>query len=140
MTPWVVDASVAVKWFLPELHSEAANRVLTSKRELLAPDLIWAEVGNTLWKRFRRNEITLMEAEGILKDFMRFPLETYAAKALLDAAWSFASQLGISVYDALYFALAAGRNCSLVTADRKLYDSSPKNSFGTKLIWIEDVA
>jgi predicted nucleic acid-binding protein len=40
----VVDASVAAKWFLPEADSEAAGRLLTGRRKLLAPDLIRIEV------------------------------------------------------------------------------------------------
>ncbi len=133
-----MDTSVAVKWFLPEIHREAATRVLKSKRELLAPDLIWAEVGNTLWKKVRRDEITPEEANDILKDFMRFPIQTYGHKTLLEAAWSLAGQSAISVYDGLYLALAVGRDCSLVTADRKFYDALHKKSIGSRLVWIED--
>jgi len=43
----VVDASVAVKWVLREEHGAAARRVL-STRQLLAPHLLWAEVGQHL--------------------------------------------------------------------------------------------
>ena len=135
MRPLVVDASVAVKWFLPEIYAEAAERVLKSKRQMLSPDLIWAEVGNVLWKKVRRHEITTEEAGDILKDFLKFPLETYASKVLLSAAWDFAGRAGVSVYDGLYLALATGQHCSLVTADRKLYEKFPK----LKLVWVEDI-
>ncbi|MGH8512394.1 MAG: type II toxin-antitoxin system VapC family toxin, partial [Gammaproteobacteria bacterium] len=57
MSRWVVDASVAIKWFLPEVHSESANRLLRVDYQLLSPDLIWAEFGNVLWKKWRREEI-----------------------------------------------------------------------------------
>lgn len=139
MTAFVVDASVAVKWFLPEIHAEAAGRILKSKQLLLAPDLIWAEVGNAVWKKVRWGEITSAEAEGILKDFIRFPLQTYASKTLLEAAWRLADQVGITVYDGLYLALAAGQGCPLITADRKLYQSIRKKPIGSRLIWVEDV-
>ncbi len=139
MTALVVDASVAVKWFLPEIHSQAAERVLICGEKLSAPDPIWAEVGNALYKRVIRKEITLEEASAILKDFLRFPLLTYASKSLLDAAWAFAGRFSLSVYDSLYLALAAGLNCSLVTADKKFYDAMQKKSLGPKLVWVEDV-
>ena len=138
MSALVVDASVAVKWFLPEIHSEAAGRVLKSRKALLAPDLIWAEIGNVLWKKVRRDELGSEEAQGILEDFMRFPLEAYACKILLHPAWDLAVRLGVSVYDGLYLALAAGKKCSLVTADRKLYESLRNKPVGFKLIWVED--
>lgn len=41
----VVDASVAAKWFVPEIHQPAALRLLDDRHELLSPDLITAEFG-----------------------------------------------------------------------------------------------
>ena len=49
----VIDASVAVKWFIPEIHSQTAVKLLAGKKTLYAPDLIYAEVGNTLWKKWK---------------------------------------------------------------------------------------
>lgn len=138
MSSVVVDASVAIKWFLPEIHSEAAGRVLKSRQRILAPDLIWAEVGNTLWKKNIRQEITVEESGGILKDFLRFPLQIYSSKILLDTAWNLAVRYRVSVYDGLYLALALGRGCLLVTADRKFYESLRGESIGRKLTWVED--
>ena len=138
MTMLVVDASVAVKWFLPEIHSQAAERILKSRRKLLAPDLIWAEVGNALWKKVRRDEILPEEANGILRDFLRFPVQTYESKILLPTAWDLAIQSDTSVYDALYLSLAIGQNCPLVTADRKFYETFKKSS-ELWLVWVEDI-
>ena len=44
----VIDASVAVKWFVPEIHSAAAARLLEPEIVLCAPDLIGPEFGNVL--------------------------------------------------------------------------------------------
>ena len=139
MSALVVDASVVVKWFLPEIHSQAAGRILKSKREFLAPDLIWAEVTNTLWKKQLKRELSLEEASSILKDFLRFPIQTFSSRSLLDTAWVLSCQLDLSVYDGLYLALAVGHGCPLVTADRKFYELLQKESVGSKLIWVEDV-
>ncbi|HVG07663.1 MAG TPA: type II toxin-antitoxin system VapC family toxin, partial [Thermoanaerobaculia bacterium] len=68
MTRIVVDASVAIKWFLPEQHSLQALRLLEGGRELVAPDLIWAEIGNVLWKRWRQGELADENARTILRD------------------------------------------------------------------------
>ena len=138
MKALIIDASVAVKWFLPEVHSNDAIRILKSKQELLAPDLIWAEVGNTLWKKVLRKEITTEESSQILKDFLRFPIQTYGSKPLLDTAWTLAVQWKVSVYDGLYLALAVGLDFPLVTADRRFHESLQKN-LPEKLIWIEDI-
>jgi predicted nucleic acid-binding protein len=44
----VVDASVAVKWFIPEAGEEAAAKLLGGKKRLIAPALIRLEVTGTL--------------------------------------------------------------------------------------------
>ena len=139
MSAIVIDASVAVKWFLPEPQAHAARRVLKGRRKLLAPDLIWAEVGNVLWKRCQRAELTHELAQRILRDFKQFPLETYAAKALLEPAWILATQYRISVYDGLYLALAIGRNCKLVTADHSLVDSIKEKPFASVVVALEHI-
>jgi predicted nucleic acid-binding protein len=44
----VVDASVVIRWFLPEALAEAALRVAASDRAFLGPELLGAEFANTL--------------------------------------------------------------------------------------------
>ena len=51
MKPVVVDASVLTKLFFEECHSDAAERCVKRAGDLLAPDLIWAEAANVIWKR-----------------------------------------------------------------------------------------
>lgn len=48
MKKFVVDASVAIKWFVPEIHSDAAARLLDPEIYISAPDLIAPEFGNTI--------------------------------------------------------------------------------------------
>lgn len=48
---WVVDASVAVKWVIPEVLSDAADRVRDGEDDILAPDLLLVEVANALWRK-----------------------------------------------------------------------------------------
>ena len=139
MTTVVVDASVAIKWFLPEVHAPAARRLLQGRRELLAPDLIWAEVGNTLWNKCRHAELTEEEARGILRDFRRFPLHISASHALLEAAWELTRGLAMTLYGGLYLALAVSHACPLVTADRKLCIALQRHPAASALLWVEDV-
>ncbi|MEH2024315.1 type II toxin-antitoxin system VapC family toxin [Nostoc sp.] len=54
MRRYVLDASVAIKWFVLEVHSDKARRLLTSNYTFLVPDFFFAEVANVLWKRVRR--------------------------------------------------------------------------------------
>ena len=43
MSRFVIDASTGAKWFLSEVHSGAARRLLSAKHDLLVPDLFWPE-------------------------------------------------------------------------------------------------
>ena len=50
----VIDASVALKWFVNEDGSKEAEALLTRGDILIAPDLIMPEVCNAAWKMVRR--------------------------------------------------------------------------------------
>jgi predicted nucleic acid-binding protein len=140
LTRIVVDASVAVKWLLPEVHSDAARRLLVREgTELWAPDLIWAEVGNTLWKKIRRGEVPAETASELQEKFRRFPLRIHPSQSLGGTAWILARDFDRSFYDSLYLALALHRACPFVTADRKLYNALERNTAREILVWVEDV-
>lgn len=51
----VIDSGVAIKWFVTEPYTAEARRILDGYRSddltFLAPDLIYAEVGNIAWKK-----------------------------------------------------------------------------------------
>ncbi|MGH8656598.1 MAG: type II toxin-antitoxin system VapC family toxin [Gammaproteobacteria bacterium] len=135
----MIDTSVAVKWFLPEVHSQSASRLLHQDHQILAPDLIWAEFGNVLWKKWRRKEIDADVAEGILRDFRRFPLEIHGSERLLQLAWAIATEFKRTVYDCLYLALAQRTGGILVTADSKFHNALKITRLDRALLWIEDL-
>jgi predicted nucleic acid-binding protein len=134
---FVVDASVAIKWFLPEIHSADALRLLRTEHSLLAPDLLWAEVGNILWKRWRRNELSDETAYAILRDLRRLPLQIRPSDELAETAWSIATRRERSFYDSLYVALGDQEGCPMVTADAKLFNALGGAASG--LLWVEDI-
>jgi len=116
----VVDASVAVKWFLDEPGSAEARGLLGRAHALSVPDLVYAEVGNVLWKRVGRGEITTGEGEQVLEALASVPWSVHPASALAQAAFGIATRTGCTVYDGLYLALAVERDGVLATADERL--------------------
>jgi predicted nucleic acid-binding protein len=136
----VVDASVVVKWLVPEIHSVAASRLLEGDRELWAPDLVWAEIGNVIWKKWRQGELPATTATALLGDFRRLPLSIHPSDLLFEAAWEIAQSLGRSFYDSLYLALSLGHGCPLVTADLKLWRALQDNPVRSSLVWVEDLS
>ncbi|NIN71104.1 MAG: PIN domain-containing protein [Gemmatimonadetes bacterium] len=122
MTLYVIDSSVAVKWYVPETHSGSAATLLDESNELVAPDLLPAEFGNALWKKRRSGELTNSEVRSIVEAFRAVPLQIYSSLTLLEAALEIALQTARTVYDCLYVALAVAFNSTLVTADSRLLE------------------
>ena len=141
MTRFVVDASVAIKWYLPEALAEQADRFLeeaaTAGARLLAPDLIVAELGNILWKKHRLKEISPPEARQILTQIRDlFPIQLYSSIPLLESAWEVARIYERSVYDALYVALAEQCDAVFVTADEKLVNVFRPTPLAKRTQWL----
>ncbi len=139
MNRYVVDASVAIKWFIPELHSEAALRLYHSHYRLHVPALIKLELGNVLAKKIRRGEITRDEGNVILKELKQLPLQHHADERLFPAAYQLAVDTQRSVYDCLYLALAEAIDGVMITADHKFYSSLTGGSYGRRVLWVEDL-
>jgi predicted nucleic acid-binding protein len=117
---FVVDASIVVKWFVPEIHSAAARRLLTLPHEYVAPDLLFAETANTIWKKVRRKELTAADGAGLVADIGRIAVETVSCRALAGDAHALATATGQTVYDSMYVALAIRLNTRSITADDRL--------------------
>lgn len=139
MTSWVVDASVAAKWFFPEEDSTLAAKLLSKRRTLLAPDLLWSEFANLVWKRSRQGELSRDEASEIVADFLAMPIEFVAAGALIPAALELAILTGRTVYDCLYLALALDRSCRLVTADQRMVNALAASSLKKQIVHVSEV-
>ena len=139
MSLFVVDASVAIKWFLPENHSEAALRLLTQPHTLHAPDLIFSEFGNVLWKRVMRNEISKKEADAILEGLLTLNLQVQPSQALIPLALEIACGENRTVYDSLYLAAAIALQSPLITADARFFRALIKGPFSAHLLWVEDI-
>lgn len=117
---WVVDASVAVKWFVDEVRSAEARAVLASGQPIIAPDLIIPETCNTVWKKARRGDISLEQGEAMVRA-LPLSFDRLAATAPLSGrASELARRFDRPAYDCFYVALAESESAVLVTDDDKL--------------------
>ena len=136
MSDSVIDASVAAKWGIREEDSAAALRLLDGEHRLLAPDLIWAELGNIIWKYHRRGLLSPADVAGLIRQFQAVPLEVYPCGPLLAMAIDLAIQTGRTVYDSLYMALASQEGCQMVTADERLVNALAGGPLERYVRWI----
>lgn len=122
----VVDASVAVKWLLPEPGSSAATALREEDPDLIAPSLIAAEIGSAIWRAAQSGTIKRSEAiEGLDSALLCFealiPLEDIRIRAL-----TLAIKLRQPIYDCFYLALAERENAPLATFDETMIAAARK--------------
>lgn len=120
---YVVDASVVLKWTLPELGRVRAAGLLdeyeAGRAHLLAPPTLVHEVASGLAKRFRQKQLS-EEVTTAAFTFIRDRLPLIAGTdRLTGTAFELALQHHVSYWDALYLALAIEYRCDLVTADTR---------------------
>lgn len=139
MRRYVVDASVAIKWFVPEIHSDAALRSRYGGSHLHVPAFMILELGNVLAKKIRRNELTPRDGDTILRELKRLPLQRHANDRLFPAAYRLALDTRSSLYDCLYLALAEVVDGIMVTADRKFVTTLADGPYGRRVMWVEDL-
>lgn len=131
MVRYVVDACVAVKWYVPEIASDRAVAMLKGDPELLAPELILSEFGNIIWKKVNRGTLSAPEGGEILDAFLGTrPVALYPVEPYVRAAFDIAARYQCTVYDALYLTLAIAENCLLVTADERFANALQNTPVG----------
>lgn len=116
----VIDASVAIHWYLGSEHAEAALALLDHDVSLLAPDLLPAEVGNTLVKYVAGGDIAQDDAPAILSGIQAAITRFTAMASLHDRALALALELRHPIYDCYYLALALREGVPFVTLDQRL--------------------
>lgn len=120
MKALVLDASLALEWFLPGGDAAAlAKRRLLDDRVAVVPHLWRFEVMNVIARRCRRQEFSQAEATAILNDIVRLPFGV-VDQGNPDSIVMLAVQHEISAYDAAYVNAAMLTGEPLATLDKRL--------------------
>ena len=117
---FVADASVAVKWFVKQDRWEEARALAKPPQEVIAPELVLAEIASALWKYVRVNQLLKDTAEAMLMQAPRAFARIVPLEELLPAAFDLSLSIPHPVYDCFYLALARREGAPLVTADKRL--------------------
>jgi predicted nucleic acid-binding protein len=132
----VLDASVVIKWFVPELLAAEAEGLIDREHELLAPDFLLIECANIVWKKVRRGEMLRAAGDEALVLLSNGAIELIETRPLVEPALQLARELDHPVYDCLYLAAAAAVGGVAVTADRRLFDCTRETSAAARLQWL----
>ena len=135
----VIDASVLVKLFFEEDHSQAAERFVQETGELFAPDLIWSEVTNVIWKRHRRGDISQADAAEMAAQIIGMPLRIYPSAELIPDALDLAMQFDRTVYDGLYVALAVKTKSVMISSDERLVNALAETPLKKHIAWLGEL-
>jgi len=115
----IIDASVAVKWFVPEPGSGEAEALIDADNARAAPKHLAVEVAQALLRHYRAGGVTRTHIDKSLRT-LRKVVRDLPTPWLLDDAVEISAACRCSVYDALYVAAADRWDCRVVTADAKL--------------------
>lgn len=118
----VVDASVALRWYVETASSGAAVSILAGDEALIAPDLIVCEVANAAWKLARAGEISDEHGARIAAAAPSAFARLVPATELAEAAYAMACELDHPVYHCLYLRLAEVEATQMVSADARLLE------------------
>ena len=135
----VINASVALKFFLPEADSGAALRLLPYCSTFTAPDIFHLEMAAAAAKYHRRRVITIDEARMIEAASRRLVADVHHWQPLLAPPLELALLLHHAVYDCLYLTLAQRLRVPLVTADSVLGGKVAECGLATRIYTPADI-
>jgi predicted nucleic acid-binding protein len=114
----VLDASGAIDYLLGWSAAEEVERLLSSERQLSAPDILIFEVIAALRRQTLRGQLADGRAQAALADLGDMRLRLYPSLILRDRAWQLRDNL--TAADALYVALAEQLRQPLASKDSAL--------------------
>jgi predicted nucleic acid-binding protein len=130
----IVDASVALKWFIEEEGSSEAVELIATGHPRLAPDLVIPEVLNAAWKALTRGFMVREQYDALARLLPDLFQEIVPTRRLAPRAAALARELNHPAYDCFYLALAEEQNLPLVTADRRLITRVIDTSFEPRVV------
>jgi predicted nucleic acid-binding protein len=142
--PYIIDTSVALKWYIPEAGSAEARRYMGPGIDRHAPDLLPLEGAHALLKRTRSADPALrlsIEDALIVAEALRdhAPIRYHPCGLLLGLSLTLALEIGASVYDGLFLALAIRQDGLVVTADGRFRDKILNSPHAARVRWFMDL-
>lgn len=127
--PVCLDASIIIKWLVPESDSDTAlslfSHLIDTGAALIEPVLVLYEVPSAMRRKVAKGQLAEDEAAEAFGKF-QFLSTTLSIstedRRRLQRAWEIASTYGLNaIYDSIYLALAEELGAECWTADSRFY-------------------
>jgi predicted nucleic acid-binding protein len=96
--PYVIDTSVAIKWYIPEAHSGEATAYIDKGVDRHAPDYLLVEAASVVLKRLRNRDVKLRlavdEGQMVMAALRVSPIQFHESRPLIDSAFALAEVIG----------------------------------------------
>ncbi|MCF1436593.1 type II toxin-antitoxin system VapC family toxin [Agrobacterium vitis] len=122
---FVVDASIAGAWLLPDEENMIAEQAMTrmAEEDAIAPDLLRHEIRSILLSAERRERISADFVHSALARFRGLPMQLTGPGDDTEVV-RLSRKYRLSAYDAAYLALALLEQLPLATLDRRLAEAA----------------
>ena len=143
MTAHIIDTSALVKHVIPAEYDDNLERIVSLHRgsgiQLIAPSFLLVECANVLWKNALRTGEPFEDIIDALDDLLGINIRLVPQEDLLEDALKLALDMEITVYDALYCALAQRESAEIITEDRRLRNALDQTDirYLTLQMWAE---
>jgi predicted nucleic acid-binding protein len=135
----IIDACLAIKWFLPEDGSEQARRFLNELENFVVPDLFLIEIDNILSKKVRRRDLDIAGAEEIFSVIRNLPFITIPYEKLSEEVFFISTRFPFTQYDASYLALAVEYQGVFYTADKRFLRGIANTAYSEYVIGLDEL-
>jgi len=121
----VIDTSALIRLYIPDgsipKGLEAFLRDVERGNHIaIAPELLLVECASVLNKMRKINELAEEESIQLMNDILSMPIRYFPHGPFILTAFDLAREHGITVYDAVYLALALEQGAVLFSADEDL--------------------
>ena len=130
----VIDACVAIKFFLPEEGFEKAGTLMNRYNRMISPDLFMVEFDAIIEKKVRQKLLDSDGAYELFNEIRKLPIEIISYSEISRLAIDLSVTLPISLCDACYLAVAIEFDQQVITADNRFYRGIRGTPFESNVI------
>jgi predicted nucleic acid-binding protein len=121
----VIDTSAPIRLFVPDGPIPRGLEKFLQGVELgdniaIAPELLLVKAANVLARKRKMGELSEAESAPLLADVLGMPIRYFSHGPLIPAAFDLSLEHGITLYDAVYLALALEKGAILFSADEEM--------------------